>query len=142
MLILEKYFWRKNLIFKKTGYKQDKQLDHASKRPVLIIAENDEYIYYLKISSNLGVSLTSVKLFNKHGQSKKCFVCVDQIYKKPICFIKELQILEKKNMLRIYLTLKRYQETIDKDEYYDEIKEMVYKMIEEYNTKTKKLKIK
>ena len=141
-----KIFWDSNLIFKKTGYSHIKQIDHAKKRPVLVVAENEEYFYYIKISSNMGCSSTNVELFNRYGKSKRCFGCIDQIYKKPMCFIKDIQTVGKSNMLETLIMLKIYNEKIDKDEYYDEIKEEIVKLIEEYSNyleqKTKKLKLK
>ena len=141
-----KVFWDKNLIFKKNGYTHTKQLDHASKRPVLIIAESDEYIYYLRISSHPGKSSTDIQLINEYGEHKNSFVSVNQIFRKPICFIKTTQIIGNSKMLEILIMLKRYNRKIEKDEYYDEIKEQIDNLINQYSIqfdgKTKNLKIK
>ena len=140
-----KIFFESNLIFKKTGNFYNKQIDHAKTRPVLIIAESEEYLYYLKISSNIGASSTSVEIFNKYGQSKNSFVSVDQIFRKPICFIKDIQMISKNNILEILIMLKRYNEKIHKDEYYDEINAKIDELIEKYSVeldkKSKKLKL-
>ena len=144
--LVGKIFIEKNIIFKRTGNEKCRQVDHVYSRPALIIAESSDYIYYLKLSSRYGCTTTLADMkYSYKGEKHSSYVGYDQIFRKPICFINPVNEIYDSKLLEILLSLKRYNERVDEDEFYSEISDTIDNLIKEYSLKfdknTKKLKL-
>ena len=144
--LVGKIFIEKNMIFKRTGNEKYRQMDHVYCRPALIIAEANDYIYYLKLSSKYGCTTILADMrYKKRGEKQTSYIGYDQIFRKPICFINYVNEISDFKLLEILLSLKKYNERVDEDEFYSEIRDTIDNLINEYSLKfdknSKKLKL-
>lgn len=117
----------KNIIYKDAG-----RIDFSlTGHPVLIIRVTDTHFYYLTISSSSNKTLhkNNDQHFslrkNKNNRLKAPinYINLKNIYKQEINNYAPYGYVDDKLFKKIMEQLKYYQETIKKDEYYDEIKD-------------------
>lgn len=117
----------KNIIYKDAG-----RIDFSlTGHPVLIIRVTDTHFYYLTISSSSNKTLhkNNYQHFslrkNKDNRLKAPinYINLKNIYKQEINNYAPYGYVDVKLFKKIMEQLKYYQENINKDEYYDEIKD-------------------
>jgi len=126
-VIALKYF-----IFKKG----ENKIDHARKRPCVIIATDDEYYYLLAMSSYS---------YDKEKQRylkvpidvslKKCYIDLESIYKTKIAGYFEYSFYEEEDLLNLLLKFYHYQEKRSNDDF-NKIKENIKLNIKKLSTNT------
>ena len=124
----------KNICFKSSGKSGLNQVDHAyaKGRPAVIIAEDEEYMYYLLISStfNKKKNYRDVYFLKENNLPKKSVVQLKDIYRRRICGFQECGYVdsdEMDNMLKYFYYCQLH---IHKDEYFD-IVDQIFKQKEQ-----------
>jgi len=132
----------KNLCFKSNRNKANYVLDHAYKigRPVLIFAEDEEYMYYFTMTSKglnkYGKKFNDVFEINmNHCGLKDSYINVCEIYRKKIHGYEELGYLDDNDMANLLKYFRYYQEHINKDEYYDEVSPIINEYLNDIKVK-------
>lgn len=101
-----------NQIFR-DGKSTRTSLDHAPRRPALVISEDDEFFYYLTLSSSPGKGRIK---FNTHNRVQ--YVEKRNIYKKHIYGAEEVDATPDKELLKVLLAFYDFH----KDKEYPEFK--------------------
>lgn len=129
----------KNLIFKKTHMRNKTIVDHAYKkgRPAIVICETDEKIYHLVLTHSRYIDENEkYRYFTVMDENNNIsYVDFSEIHSRPLCFERECEYIEDEYMKDILIGFCEYQESICKDEEYEEIKPYIYNMIEEISNK-------
>ena len=119
----------KNIIYKDAG-----RIDFSlTGHPVLIIRVTDTHFYYLTISSSRNKTLHKnnyqhfLLMKNKDNKLEAPinYINLKNIYRQEINSYAPYGYVDDKLFKKIIEQLKYYQENINKDEYYDEIKDYI-----------------
>ncbi len=137
----------KNIIFKNVVIKNKVvkkcEVDHARKRPAVVIAEDENYTYFLKIGSrNITRSIIKYAQYpisnSKENNRVKGYISLEGIYKVPICYRDELECILDEDLLELLKSFCDFQENYLMDEEYQNIKNIIYEKIEELSKAKKK----
>ncbi len=122
------------------------EIDHAHKRPAIIIAEDENYTYFLKIiSRNIKkgiIKYAQYPVFNPNEKHYiKGYISLDSIYKRPVCYRDEIESISDEDLLKLLQKFCYFQENYLMDEEYECIKKLIYEKIEELSKVKQKLLI-
>lgn len=142
-----------DVIFKTTienkKIKNYKMMDHAKKRPAMVLAEDDEYTYFLHITSS-GIKCKSKEKIQYYlGKKTKSviggYIRFESIQKRPIILREEIMYIPNETLKEILTDFCYFQENVRMDDEYPKIKQFIYDKINEIEEskkgKTKQKKI-
>lgn len=130
-----------NQIFKANNNKNNfmSRVDHAPKRPVVIIAEDDDNFYYLTLTKDSRKPHTKFSYITSNGQTS--YVTLENIYQKRIFGTKELDCLQGETLLELLMDFYKYQSTTKKtDPLFKKIEKLILEKIKELTIKQAKHK--
>ena len=112
------------------------QIDHCKKRPSVVIAEDDEFFYYLTMTSkNKDISY----LYN--DGKKDQYIRFEYLYKKEIYGALEVGRLDDINLLNLLIEFYNYHQDKNENDF-KKIEKNILKFIKELTIENKKQKIK
>lgn len=113
-------------------------IDHTRRRPCIIIGEDDEKYYLLKLSSyqNKNNANRYLKL-PSYAATKECYIDLQAIYTTKIAGYKELNYLDEKDLINALEQFYKYQTTIKEDENFLRIKMNILNTIKKLLNETK-----
>lgn len=137
MLTVGSVFWKDYVVFKNHNGVRMNYVDHARRRPFLVVAMNDEYMYCVALTSNNGKTSRPTTYCDERRNPKN--VSLSQIFKERIYGRKEIHFIERHEMVYILTELIMENEIYCEDDVYKEIKDDLYKFIKD-NDHVKKFK--
>lgn len=118
----------KGTIFKENGWYDTRIYG----RPVLILDSNNEVFYYLTMSTKRVDDDEMYQYFYvKHKAGRKCYINCKSIYKKEAEFHTVRDTLYDEQLEALLEKFIHYQEQVEADEFYNEIKDNVKKYIKQ-----------
>lgn len=126
----------KNIIFKRTHFKDKRTIDHAygGGRPAIIICETEDKVYHLLLTHGAyedehkdGRYYPIVDF--KNSDNNDSFIDFSEIHSRPLCYEKEVAYIEDEDLRDILVAFCTYQENVFEDEEYEEIRPYVYNLI-------------
>jgi len=119
-------------------------IDHAHRRPAIIIAEDEDFTYFLHITSKK----FKHSLLNQHYIGSKDeqliggFACLEAIQKRNLCYRNEIMRIENSQLREILIKFCEYEENKNIDNEKNNIKQKIYDKINELDcVKVKKQKM-
>ena len=110
------------------------QIDHSIKRPALVIAEDDDFFYYITLTSKSGKGCVEYGV----EEHKKQFVQIRHIYSKKIHGAIEVSRVNDSDLFDILLKLFKFHENKHYNNF-DKIEKLLLKTIKDLAIKLDKI---